>query len=140
MCFRYVSMSLSPRPDTVSTAMSSGRKFRWSSAPSAWADSNAGIIPSVRVSVRGGFHCFIIVFFIRSGEKTQGSGEKKVKSREKIISLLLQDGSLSAASLAGHIGITAKAVEKQLARLKAEGLIRRVGPDKGGYWQVLKEP
>lgn len=81
-----------------------------------------------------------IVFFIRSGEKTPGSGEKKVKSREKIISLLLQDGSLSAASLAGHIGITAKAVEKQLARLKAEGLIRRVGPDKGGYWQVLKEP
>ncbi len=75
-----------------------------------------------------------------SGEKTQGSREKKVKSREKIISLLLQDGSLSAASLAGHIGITAKAVEKQLARLKAEGLIRRVGPDKGGYWQVLKEP
>jgi predicted HTH transcriptional regulator len=74
------------------------------------------------------------------GRKLRESREKKVKSREKIISLLLQDGSLSAASLAGHIGITAKAVEKQLARLKAEGLIRRVGPDKGGYWQVLKEP
>lgn len=54
--------------------------------------------------------------------------------------MLLQDCTLSAASLAGHIGITTKAVEKQLARLKAEGLIRRFGPDKGGYWQVLKEP
>ena len=91
-------------------------------------------------SVQGAAFTASSSFFIRSGEKTQGSREKKVKSREKIISLLLQDGSLSAASLAGHIGITAKAVEKQLARLKAEGLIRRVGPDKGGYWQVLKEP
>ena len=39
--------------------------------------------------------------------------------------------------LADAIGITAKGVEKQLAKLKAEGLIRRDGPDKGGEWIVL---
>jgi predicted HTH transcriptional regulator len=35
------------------------------------------------------------------------------------------------------IGITPKAVEKHLAKLKAEGIIKRDGPDKGGSWTVL---
>lgn len=43
----------------------------------------------------------------------------------------------SARKLAEVIGITPKAVEKHLAKLKAEGLIKREGPDKGGYWTVL---
>ena len=58
------------------------------------------------------------------------------KSREKIIALLSQENSLSAAALAGRIGITQKAVEKQIAKMKAEGIFRRVGPDKGGHWLV----
>ena len=68
----------------------------------------------------------------KGGEKTTKSREKKQKSREKILELLSGDGSLSAAALAVRIGITPKAVEKHLARLKAEGRLRRVGPDKGG--------
>ena len=58
------------------------------------------------------------------------------KGGEKILELLSGDGSLSAAALAARIGITPKAVEKHLARLKAEGRLRRVGPDKGGHWMV----
>ena len=38
----------------------------------------------------------------------------------------------SAKKLAEAIGITEKGIEKQLAKLKAEGFIRREGPDKGG--------
>lgn len=30
------------------------------------------------------------------------------------------------------IGITQRAVEKQIAKLREEGRIRRIGPDKGG--------
>ena len=72
-----------------------------------------------------------------SREKTKKGGEKKQKSREKIIELLSVDGSLSAASLAALIGITPKAVEKHLSRMKAEGILRRIGPDKGGHWEVI---
>ena len=64
------------------------------------------------------------------------SGEKPTKSREKIIALLSENGKLSATLLAGKIGISAKAVEKHLANLKADGIIERVGPAKGGYWKV----
>lgn len=73
-----------------------------------------------------------------SREKQTKGREKKVKSREKIIALLSQDNTLSASALAEQIGITAKAVEKQIAKLKAEGVLKRVGPDKGGYWQVIE--
>ena len=62
--------------------------------------------------------------------------EKTAKSREKIVALLAEDGTLSAAALAVKIGISAKAIEKHLANLKASGIIERIGPAKGGYWKV----
>lgn len=65
------------------------------------------------------------------------SREKRSGSREKIVELLSRDGSLTAVALAARIGITPKAVEKQIARLKADGLIERIGPDKGGHWHVI---
>ena len=68
--------------------------------------------------------------------KTEKGGEKPTKSREKIVAMLSKDGKLSAAALAGKIGISAKAVEKHLANLKAEGIIERVGPAKGGCWKI----
>lgn len=71
-----------------------------------------------------------------SGEKTKEGREKLTKSREKIVELLAENGKLSAAALAGKIGISAKAIEKHLARLKADGIIERIGPAKGGYWRV----
>ena len=75
----------------------------------------------------------------KSREKTTKSREKTTKSREKIIALIRKDGSLSAAGIAGIIGVTPKAVEKHIARLKAEGIIKRIGPDKGGHWVLLTE-
>jgi Fic family protein len=55
---------------------------------------------------------------------------------DKIIALLRHNPRHSARSLADVIGISAKGVEKQLAKLKASDKISRVGPAKGGHWQV----
>ena len=71
------------------------------------------------------------------GEVSWPIGEKKPKSREKILQLLKDHPNYSARKLAEIIGITPKAIEKHLAKLKAEGLIKREGPDKGGSWTVL---
>ena len=71
-----------------------------------------------------------------SREKTSKGGEKPTKSRDKIIALLSANGKLSAVALAEKIGISAKAIEKHLANLKADGIIERIGPAKGGYWKV----
>ena len=49
------------------------------------------------------------------------------------MALLSEDGKLSAAALAEKIGISSKSVEKHLANLKDDGIIRRIGPAKGGH-------
>ena len=69
--------------------------------------------------------------------KTLKSREKKQKSRERIIQILKEHPDYSARKLAEIIGVTPKAIEKHLARLKADGIIQRDGPDKGGNWRVL---
>ena len=66
------------------------------------------------------------------------SREKRRIGREKIITMLSEDGTLTMAALARRIGITTKAVEKQIARLKADGILERIGPDKGGRWHIVK--
>ena len=72
-----------------------------------------------------------------SREEIDNSREKKPKSREKILSLLRLHPEYTAKRLSDEIGITEKAIEKQLAKLKATGHIKRNGPDKGGSWEVI---
>ena len=60
-----------------------------------------------------------------------------IKSKEKDLLQLKDRPNYSARKLAEVIGITPKAIEKHLAKLKAEGLIKREGPDKGGSWTFL---
>ena len=60
-----------------------------------------------------------------------------MKSREKILALLKEHPTFSTRKLADAIGVTPKAVEKQLAHLKAAGRLQREGPDKGGRWIIL---
>jgi hypothetical protein len=34
--------------------------------------------------------------------------------------------------------MSARAVKKQIARLKAQNLIRHIGPARGGHWDVIE--
>ena len=67
------------------------------------------------------------------GEKQKGSE----KTSEKILSLLGKDPKLSAKKISELIGISSRAVEKQLASLAQKGLLKREGSPKGGHWEVL---
>ena len=60
----------------------------------------------------------------------------KPKTRDIILSLLAEHPYFTTAELASRIGISAKGVEKHLSRLKADGSLKRIGPDKGGRWSV----
>ena len=43
------------------------------------------------------------------------------------------------AELAEAVNISVKGVEWQIRQLKKKNIIRRVGADKGGYWQIIAE-
>ena len=72
-----------------------------------------------------------------AGQKEAGSG-KNLKTRDKILMLIAQDKHVTAKVLAQKVCVTEKAVEKQLANLKADGIIRRQGCNKGGHWLIIK--
>lgn len=76
--------------------------------------------------------------YLKSVGESDFSAEKPKKTRDRIIALLTEDGKQSAKSVAGKLGISAKAVEKQLAKMKADGVIKRKGPAKGGEWVIIK--
>jgi len=49
------------------------------------------------------------------------------------------DKNITIPEIAKQIGITERMIKKQISKLKAEGKIKRVGPDKGGYWEVMDQ-
>ena len=71
-----------------------------------------------------------------SEKQTKGS-ENRERSSEKILNLLLENPAITTEIIAAKIGISTRAVEKHLAKLKAAGRLRRIGPDKGGHWEVV---
>ncbi|MDE5801025.1 MAG: Fic family protein [Paramuribaculum sp.] len=78
---------------------------------------------------------------IAAYEKSIGTtaiDEIQLSTTDKILALLRKNPRHSARSLAESVGISAKGVEKQLAKLKAQEIIRRIGPDKGGSWEIIK--
>ncbi len=80
---------------------------------------------------------FLVVFGRKfGGMDGERFGEGSEKSSEKILTLIKENKSISARQMAEIIGISQRAVEKQLALLREKGVVKRVGGAKGGYWEV----
>jgi len=95
---------------------------------------------------------FVVVFYrpkweeggglIEGSEKSSEKGSEKSsekgseKSSEKVIGAIKKNPSVSAQDLSKILGITSRAVEKHLSRLKKGGIIKRIGPDRGGRWEI----
>ena len=69
----------------------------------------------------------------KSSEKTPNSSEK---SSEKILNLIKNKPTISAAEIAMEIDMSARGVEKQIRKLREAGIIKRIGADRGGYWEI----
>ncbi len=62
--------------------------------------------------------------------------ESGLKSGLKIVELMRKNPSITIAELVAELGMSRSGVNKQIAKLKAEGVIEREGPDKSGRWIV----
>jgi len=56
--------------------------------------------------------------------------------QKKIISLILSNPSITAEEMGKSLGITSRQCERILAEMKQKGIIRRVGSNKAGHWQI----
>jgi len=60
------------------------------------------------------------------------------KTTQKILDLVRQNPAITREELAKAIGLSDAGIKFNLNKMKKENLLRRVGPDKGGHWEVAK--
>ena len=73
------------------------------------------------------------------GSEKNGSGsEKSSEKSQAIISAIRLNPKVTAAEIAMKLGVSSRAVEKRIKTLRENGVIRRIGGDKGGYWEVIE--
>lgn len=59
------------------------------------------------------------------------------KTEDRILQMLRDDPKYSAQQLGDALGISKRAVLKQIEKLKQQGRLSRIGSAKGGHWKVL---
>lgn len=74
----------------------------------------------------------------KSRQKNQeGNQKSRQKTNDNILELLKHDGYLTISDIAKQINLSVGGVKKRLNSLKSNGIIRRIGPDKGGHWEII---
>ncbi len=69
-------------------------------------------------------------------EKANAHGERLTANRIKILELMLEDPYISRADLAKNIGISETSIYRNIEVMRGRYL-RRVGPDNGGFWEII---
>ena len=59
------------------------------------------------------------------------------KSVQKIVDYINENPNITTQEMAKLLGINRSVVARHIKNLQEKGIIRRVGPDKGGHWEIL---
>jgi ATP-dependent DNA helicase RecG len=65
--------------------------------------------------------------------------EKLSENQEVIVKLIEKDRNISKEEMMKEGKLSKKTVEYNIKVLKDRGIIKRIGPDKGGYWEVIEK-
>lgn len=69
---------------------------------------------------------------------TEKVTEKLNDTEEHIVALIRDNIHITQKMLSEEIGLTRPHIGRKLLELQSRGIIRRVGPDKGGHWEVIR--
>lgn len=70
-------------------------------------------------------------------EKAKTNGEKLSENRIAILELMIDNPYITKVELAKTIGIREISIWRNIEAMRGKYL-RRVGPDKGGFWEVIE--
>ena len=71
--------------------------------------------------------------------KSDLKNKKWPEKAEQIINAISEDNKITISKLEDMLDIGHTTVKKILSEMQTEGYIRRVGADKGGHWEIVKE-
>lgn len=67
------------------------------------------------------------------------SGQKITLKQLELLSIIQNESSISRKRISEILKINESAVQKRIKSLVDKGIIKRVGPDKGGHWEIINE-
>jgi len=74
-----------------------------------------------------------------AGEKLDEKLDEKLgKRRAAIIRLMIKNSNITVTEVGKNLGISRTAADNNIQVLKKKGWVRRIGPAKGGHWEVMK--
>ena len=77
----------------------------------------------------------------QTSEKTSEKTSKKTseKTSETILGIISENPRITVKELSQLTGLSVGGVRWNLDKLADKGQLKRVGPDKGGYWEVINK-
>lgn len=75
---------------------------------------------------------------LRTENKSYNIQSQKKLIKKEIIELLSNNPYLSRKELSSIIGVTEGSIKHHLSKLRENGIVEHIGPDKGGYWLIKK--
>ncbi len=68
------------------------------------------------------------------------AGEKGLNyQQQRVLWYLRADRHISAAKIAADLDMSPRQIERMLADMKAKGIIRRIGANRNGYWEIVED-
>ena len=104
--------------------------------------TNYGIIHPTFEEVQTGFRVSIFKEKIKSYVNVPENVTENVTENnrfKRIIELIKNDNKITTTNIAKILQVTRRTIARDLDNMKSNGLIKRIGPDKGGYWKVLSQ-
>jgi Fic family protein len=74
---------------------------------------------------------------VQSVPKNVPNNDPKTRP-ERLLLVIRETPGISARELAEHFGVAEKTIKRDIEKLKADGRLKRVGPLKGGHWEVIE--
>ena len=88
---------------------------------------------------------FIVVFKRKMSEGktatervTEKVTDRVTENQRKILEGMSRNQYITAPELAKSVGISERKIKENIRKLKERGIVRRIGPAKGGYWELAK--
>ena len=71
-------------------------------------------------------------------EKQKTKVKTKVKTGDLVLDLIKANPSIAREEMAKALNLTIDGIDWNIRKLKNEGKLKRIGPDKGGHWEVVE--
>jgi ATP-dependent DNA helicase RecG len=73
-------------------------------------------------------------------EETTRKGTRKVPEKyQKIIELIAQNPQISRKEISITLKLSEETIQSRLRKMTKTGIIKRIGPDKGGHWKIVQK-